>query len=609
VRIEQAVIIAGGKGSRLAALAQARPKALVEIASRPLIEYQILAAKRYGIRRFLFLTGHLGDVLAEHLGGGEGFGVEFRFRREQEPLGTAGALKDAEDFLDQNFFVFYGDIIFDLDLDRIVRFHEEHGALATLVVHPNDHPHDSDVLEADADSRVVAFHTKKRPPGSVVPNLVNAGIYLLSRRSISAVAKGAFADFGLDVFPQMLRAGQILAAYNTPEYAKDAGTVERVAEVERDILSGKVARRNLSHPQKAVFLDRDGVIVEEKGDRVTFDQVKLLPGAAQALRQLNHSDFLSLVVTNQPGIAKGFLSESDVARTHAQIDTMLGEEHCYVHGYFVCPHHPERGFPGERPELKIVCGCRKPSPGLMLRASERLNIDLGASFMVGDRTVDMAAGHAAGVCTIGLRTGYGCADGLVRVEPDFVCDDLHSATRLILDHQAFLDSAAELAGQIVAGRSKMAAVGGLSRAGKSVFARLLKWQLRRRGRPATIVHLDDFLRPEAERKKLPRVADRYDATAIVGVITAALEGDSVVIAEGVLALVLPAIRDRAEKRIYVALDEAVRRRRFLAAYRARGYDDGQAQALYDERDVEERATVVASSAYADLIITSEPISL
>jgi histidinol-phosphate phosphatase family protein len=604
--VEQAVIVAGGKGARLGLVTERLPKALVEIGGRPLVEHQIAVAARHGIHRFLFLTGHLGDVLAERLGNGARFGVEIAFRREAKPLGTAGALKDAAHLLDNEFFVFYGDIVFDLDLDRIVRFHHERNAIATLVVHPNDHPQDSDVVEADGNGRIVAFHPKTRSPESIVPNLVSAGIYLLSRRCLAEINKGVFADFGLDIFPRMLRAGHVLAAYNTPEYAKDAGTPDRLAAVERDLRSGKVARRNLTHSQKAVFLDRDGVITEEMGDRVTAQRVTLLPQVPAALSELNKSDFLSLVVTNQPGVAKGFLSEADVALVHSRIDMMLAKYRCYVHGYFACPHHPEKGFAGERPELKIVCECRKPLPGLLLRAARQLNIDLGASFLVGDRTIDIAAAHNAGACGVGVRTGYGCTDGLISVKPDFVCDDLSSATKLILDHQGFIEPAARLAELVAEGGSSAVAIGGLARSGKSVFARLLRWQLRRRGRAAVILQLDDFLHPEPERKRLPRVGERYDTAAIeAAVTTAAGRADSIIIVEGVLALDLPTVRSQADYRIYIAIDEGLRHKRFLAFYHGRGYSESEAQALYDRRDVEERSTVSASAAHANMTIVNE----
>ena len=429
--VRQAVILAGGKGTRLGALAETRPKALVDIAGTPLIVHQFEVLRRYGIRRVLILTGHLGSVLENELGDGARFGLEVTYRREPEPLGTAGSLKEAEQLLDDEFLVIYGDIIFDIDLARLADFHSSRGAVATLVVHPNDHPYDSDIVEVDDTGRITSFHTKAREPGRIVPNLVNAGLYLLTRPALDAVERGAFADFGLDIFPAMLARGQVLAAYNTPEYAKDAGTLGRREAVAADVASGKVARRNMGKPQRAVFLDRDGVMIEERGDAVRSGDVRLLPGAAEAIALLNRSDYLVLVATNQPGIAKGFLTAADVADTHKTIDMALGEARAYVHGYYVCPHHPERGFPGEVAALKIDCDCRKPKPGLLLRAANQYNIDLRLSYMVGDRSVDIAAGRRAGARTIGVRTGYACADGILPEQPDMFCDGLLDAVRSI----------------------------------------------------------------------------------------------------------------------------------------------------------------------------------
>ena len=265
-----------------------------------------------------------------------------------------------------------------------------------------------------------------------MPNLVNAGIYLCSRRTLDFVRPGRFADFGLDIFPDMVTTGEHLAAYNTPEYAKDAGTPGRHEAVSADVRSGKVMRRNIANPQRAVFIDRDGVIIEERGDAVRANDVRLLPGVAEAVAALNRSDYLALVITNQPGIAKGFITEADVADTHKAIDMALGEARAYVHGYEVCPHHPQRGFPGEIEALKIECDCRKPRPGMLLRAAERFNIDLAQSFMIGDRSVDIAAGRAAGTGTIGVRTGYGCTDAITADQPDWMADDLMAAVDQIL---------------------------------------------------------------------------------------------------------------------------------------------------------------------------------
>jgi len=430
--ISQAVILAGGKGTRLGALAATKPKALVDIEGTPLIVRQIEVLKRYGVSRVLILSGHLGDVLAAELGDGDRYGVQISYIKEETPLGTAGALRAADGRLDDEFYVIYGDIVFDLDFARLSAFHAAHGGMGTLVVHPNDHPQDSDLVEIDDHARITAFHTKRRDPATVVANLVSAAIYVLKREVVRFIPNDHATDFGLDVFPAIVSAGAALYAYNTPEYLKDAGTLHRRETVEADILSGKVARRNLSHKQIAVFLDRDGVLVEERGDAVTADKVALLPGVADALRMLNKSDYLAIVVTNQPGIAKGFISEADVAAAHAKMSMELGGAGAYVHDIEICPHHAERGFPGERPELKIDCDCRKPKPGMLLRAAERFNIDLSRSWMIGDRSVDIEAGQRAGTKTIGVRTGYGLGDGKSGAAPDVVCDDLASAIERVL---------------------------------------------------------------------------------------------------------------------------------------------------------------------------------
>jgi mannose-1-phosphate guanylyltransferase/phosphomannomutase len=430
--ISQAVILAGGKGTRLGALAASTPKALVEIAGIPLIVRQFEVLKRYGVSRVLILSGHLGGELAAALGDGRRYGLEISYVREDGPLGTAGALRAAEGQLEDEFYVVYGDIIFDMDLARLSSFHEAHGGLGTLVVHPNDHPQDSDLVETDANDRITAFHTKLRDPATLAPNLVSAAIYVLEREVVAFVPGDRATDFGLDVFPAMVKAGAALYAYNTPEYLKDAGTLHRRETVEADIRSGKVARRNLGHRQVAVFLDRDGVLIEERGDAVTADEVHLLPGVGDALHRLDRSDYLTIVVTNQPGIAKGFITEVEVAAAHARMSMELGEAGAYVHDIEICPHHPERGFPGERPELKIDCDCRKPKPGMLLRAAERFNIDLSHSYMIGDRTIDIEAGQRAGTMTIGVRTGHGYRDGKSAAVPDQMCDDLAGAIDRVL---------------------------------------------------------------------------------------------------------------------------------------------------------------------------------
>lgn len=187
---------------------------------------------------------------------------------------------------------------------------------------------------------------------------------------------------------------------------KDMGTPERYAAVCEDVRSGHAAARNLRRKQKAVFLDRDGTINRYVGFLRNIDEFELLPGVAQAVRKINELGWLAVVVTNQPVIARGEVTEEQLEAIHCKMETLLGREGAWLDAIYYCPHHPDKGFPGERPELKIHCSCRKPAPGMLLDAAQRFNIDLSRSWMVGDGKNDVLAGK-----NVGCRTALLCADG------------------------------------------------------------------------------------------------------------------------------------------------------------------------------------------------------
>ena len=401
--LKQVVVLCGGKGSRMGSLGENIPKALVPLAGKPILEHQLDLAGRYGFEEVVLLTGYLGERIESHFGHDGYRGMKLRYYREEAPLGTAGALKAIDDLLRDDFVVFYGDTIMGIDLAGLSCFHLENQAAATIVVHPNRHPYDSDLVDIDATGRVVALYPKPRDPAAVHRNLASAGLYVLSRHLLRHAPSAAKADLDRFVFPAAFRAGEKIMAYNTTEYITDMGTPERLRTVEADVLSGKVARLNRGNPRPAVFLDRDGVLNIDNERGVTAANMQLLPGVAEAVRRINGSEHLAVVVTNQPAIAKGFMSEADLAAAHAKLETLLGAEHALLDRIYFCPHHPEKGFEGERPEYKIRCSCRKPLPGMLRTAAAELNIDLPRSVMIGDRTVDIEAGAAAGCKTVLIR--------------------------------------------------------------------------------------------------------------------------------------------------------------------------------------------------------------
>ena len=233
---------------------------------------------------------------------------------------------------------------------------------------------------------------------------MNAGIEIISPELLKEAMKDFVPrhpdtpdkiDLDRDVLKPNIKSGRIFA-YDTPEYIKDMGTPDRFYEAEEDIKSGKVHARNLKEKQKAIFLDRDGTINKYVGFLTQPEQFELIEGAAEAIKRINKSDYLAIVVTNQPVIARGDCTWQELQQIHDKMETELGKAGAFVDGIYICPHHPDKGFEGELPEYKYECGCRKPAPGLLLQAAKDFNIDLSQSIMMGDSERDTKAGESVG---------------------------------------------------------------------------------------------------------------------------------------------------------------------------------------------------------------------
>jgi D,D-heptose 1,7-bisphosphate phosphatase len=433
----EAVILVGGKGTRLASRTNGLPKPLAPVNGKPLLEYQFELLRRHGVERVTLLCGFGAEAVREFAGDGSKWGLSVRCLDEAKPLGTAGAVIASLDQMPRSFIVLYGDTMVNLDLKRLIAAHERSAAKATLVLHPNDHPWDSDLVEMDQTGRIVAIHGYPHPEGSVLPNCVNAALYVLEASALAGFpVPETPLDFAKHLFPELLRRGVPLQGYRSPEYVKDAGTPERLDQVEADVISGKMANSSLDVQRPAVFLDRDGVINEEVNFLARVEQFKFIPGAAEAIKLLSASGYRLAVITNQPVVARGECSEAELAQIHGYMETELGREKAFLDGVYYCPHHPDKGFAGERPELKIECDCRKPRTGLVQRAVEELNLDLSQSWFIGDRTADIQTAHNCGVKSILLRTGDGGGDGRHSARPDYTFDNLLQAARFIAQQAA-----------------------------------------------------------------------------------------------------------------------------------------------------------------------------
>lgn len=425
----KAVILAGGEGSRLGGVSREIPKPMVSIGDRPILEHQVLLLKRYGIEQILIIIGCLGHVIEEHFGDGRQFGISISYYREPIPLGTTGGVKDCEHLLAKDFILLYGDIMMDMDLGRFVRFHQAKQADASLLLHPNDHPYDSDLAEINTDARIVAFHAKPHSPDRNYQNLVNAAAYVFSPCILEDIEKGTKADFGRDIFPRIFQKRR-LYGYNSPEYAKDVGTPERLDAVNRDYARGKIARLNIENPRAAIFLDRDGVINRHVDLLHRIQDFELLPGVGAALRAINLSDYLAIVVTNQPVVARNLCTTDEVDEIHRKMETLLGSEGAFLNGIYYCPHHPHKGYPGENPTYKVDCDCRKPATGLLKQAAKDFGIDLATSCLIGDTARDISTARNAGIQGLAIRSGADYGDD--SVVPDAVFDDLAQAVESVL---------------------------------------------------------------------------------------------------------------------------------------------------------------------------------
>lgn len=391
------VIIAGGQGTRIRSVNSEVPKAMIPVAGKPIIEWEIEMAKRQGYTDFLIIVGYLGEKIMNYLGDGQKLGVNIDYYEETQPLGTAGALGFLKAKLTEDFFVFYGDTIVDIDMERMLRYHREKEADATLFVHPNDHPYDSDIVDMNEDGRVRGFFIKPHPQGFVSHNTVNASLFIFSPSVLKRIEIGKKSHIEKNVLPRCIEDGLRLFGYNSPEYIKDMGTPERYEAVGEDIRSGRVTKMNFKYPRRAVFLDRDGTINREVNLLNRSEQLELIEGAAEAIRHVNQSGMLAIVVTNQPVIARNLCDFDELDRIHATLETRLGEQGAYLNAIYFCPHHPDGGYPEERKEYKVDCECRKPKPGMLRRAAREWNIDLTRSYMIGDSQRDYEAGVNAGV--------------------------------------------------------------------------------------------------------------------------------------------------------------------------------------------------------------------
>ena len=392
------VIMAGGKGTRITSVASDIPKPMILIDGKPVLEHEIACLRKQGFTDIILTVSHLGNVIMDYFQDGSKFGVHIEYYFEKEPLGNAGALFKIKDKLTEDFLLLNADAMFDVDFKRFVDFHKQHNALVTLFTHPNSHPYDSGLIISNEYNQVEKWLAKEDERPIYYKNRVNAGLHVISPEVLNQVIDTQKIDLDRQLL-KPLAGTKKMYCYDSPEYVKDMGTPERYYAVCEDFKAGRVQSKNLSNKQKAIFLDRDGTINKYVGFLREIEQFELLPNTSEAIKKINDSGYLAIVVTNQPVVARGEVTFEQLDQIHNKMETLLGKDGAYLDGIYFCPHHPHKGFEGEIPELKVECECRKPKPGMLLQAAKDFNIDLSKSWMIGDSDNDILAGENAGCFT------------------------------------------------------------------------------------------------------------------------------------------------------------------------------------------------------------------
>lgn len=623
----KAVILAGGKGTRLAEYTREIPKPMLKIGGKSILEHQIDLLIKHKVDEIIILVNYLKDVIINHFGDGSTYGINIRYFEEKKPLGTVGGIKEVEDWLNDDFLVFYGDVMVNMEISKLIQFHQKKQSDCTIVVHPNNHPYDSDLVEINKEGRVTALHPKPHDHIKYYCNLVNAGVYIFKPQILNFLEKGKKADFGHDVFPRIYNQLNMYG-YVTSEYLKDMGTPERWEEVNEDYKSGKIFQLSYENKQKAIFIDRDGVLNVERSFISRPEDFEIFDFVPDSIRMINESEYLGIVITNQSVIARNLCTVNELETIHKKLETELGNKRTWLDAIYYCPHHPDKGYPEENSEYKIDCECRKPKPGLFLKASRNFNIDLKESWMIGDSERDIMAGKNAGCKTIGVMTGYGMAK--TKIKPDFFFADLYEAVQFITNNP-YIEEFRLLNKKVgtLAKGPVIITIAGNTRSGKSNFASYLDMNFTNLGHKVLRIELDNWILPADKRKYTKNVYDRFQSEKIEDDILKILDrkpvsvqtyanhperesqpveytfnGEDIIIIEGIVALGLYKIRKLADIKIFMDIEETLLRQRFHKYYTWRKKSDEEIENLFKKRQTDEYHFIEKDRKFADFIINS-----
>lgn len=607
--MKQAVILAGGRGSRLASRLNGKPKPLIDLCGVPLLERQIQVLKGHGFSKLMILVNFKADLIIDFCKSNKNWGLNIQYVDEGEPRGTAGAVLNAFDHLEDQFLVVYGDTMFDVDLHRLQTFHSAiPNTAVTLFLHPNDHPMDSDIVEADIDGTIRHIHPYPHPEEMWLPNLVNAALYFMNRDALSPwLGVGGVLDFGKDIFPSLLRLGYKLRGYRSFEYIKDVGTPSRIDKVSSDFLSGRIKRSKIGSRQKVVLIGRTVLVMPESCRTLDLSALQLKDGVADGIAQLNASEHRVCMFYTDSMPSNSVVRSPEQYLANCKIETLLGRHSAYL----------------DRIECNLKSSGDVSSSDQLLDAKQgrlwhtsartlqsvlvEMNADFQGSWLISNRVDDICQANRIGIRTILVEdTDMGSVDDYCS-STSFVAEDIKSAV-------SFTVKGSQLLKQCIAGilrkieSGQIVLIGGHSRSGKSTLAQGIRDALKRQGRVCHIIETDRWILSASNRGSgvvgrhdleslrrlvkelagrtcplavsLPRyIKSRRESIDNADMIQ--IEPSDVVIFEGVVALFFQSIVPNCIK-IFVEVEEQIRKSRMIREYHLRG-ESAVVESIYEER--------------------------
>ena len=387
-------ILIGGKGSRVLKISRSTPKSFLKINKDSIIDHQLKQLSKLNKKIFLISNNRISKFNNQLKDKYKS--INLKIFEESTPLGTGGCLKPLQNYKSNNYLIIMGDLIFNIDLKKFYSFHKKNRSDFTLLAHPNDHPFDSDLLEINEKNQLIKLYNKPHKKNDI-GNLSSSGIFLINKKIFKYIENNKFQDLTKDILPKLLKKKIKVYAYNTREYVKDAGTPDRINLIKKQVKTIRFINGNINKKLPAIFLDRDGVINKEYLNKHYQNPMEINKGAISAVKKINNNGFLSVIITNQPAIAKGIITLDKLKKDHKKLEYEFGLKGAYFDRIYFCPYHPEKGFKGEIKKFKKKSSWRKPDNGMFLQAIKDLNIDIKKSYMIGNSSADYYAAKKTGI--------------------------------------------------------------------------------------------------------------------------------------------------------------------------------------------------------------------